>query len=154
MKICVLTVGKPKNRLFRDGASFYFERLKQFVNMEWIPIPDSSQKGSPEKILNAEGDSILKRIRERDFVVLLDEKGSERTSLEFAEWLEHRLGETGGRLVFIIGGPFGVTDTVKKRADSLLCLSKMTFPHELCLVFLAEQIYRAYTIKNGTGYHH
>ena len=136
MKITVLSVGKPKNKLFRDGKIYYLEQV------------------NPEKIRNIDGESILRVIRERDYVVLLDDKGCKRTSYEFAEWLEQRLKETCGRLVFIIGGPFGVSDLVKKRSDSMLSLSSMTFPHELCLVFLSEQIYRACTIKAGTGYHH
>ncbi len=154
MKITVLFVGKPKKNFFRDGALYYLEQVKRYVNVELIAVPDSSQKGNPEKIRNIEGESILRVIRERDYVVLLDDKGSKRTSLEFAEWLEQRLNEARGRLVFIIGGPFGVSDHVKNRSDSILSLSKMTFPHELCLVFLSEQIYRACAIKAGTGYHH
>lgn len=154
MKITVLSVGKPKNKLFRDGTIYYLEQVKRYLNVELIAVADSSQKGNTEKTRNIEGESILRVIRERDYVVLLDDKGCNRTSSEFAEWLEERLKEARGRLVFIIGGPFGVSDQVKKRSDSMLSLSSMTFPHELCLVFLSEQIYRACTIKAGTGYHH
>lgn len=154
MKITLLTVGKPRNNLFRESTLLYLERIKNFLSVEWITVPDSLQKKDQARIRSSEGELILKKIRERDRVVLLDERGSQYTSPDFSEWFERRMEETRGRMIFVIGGPFGVSQPIKQRADDTIALSRMTFPHDLCVVFLAEQIYRACTIKAGTGYHH
>lgn len=154
MKITLLTVGKPRNNLFREGTLLYLERIKNFFSVEWVTVPDSLQKKDHARIRSGEGELILKRIRERDRVVLLDERGSQYTSPDFSKWFERTMEQTSGRIIFIIGGPYGVSQPVKQRADNMISLSRMTFPHDLCVLFLAEQIYRACTIKAGTGYHH
>jgi 23S rRNA (pseudouridine1915-N3)-methyltransferase len=154
MKITLLTVGKPRNSLFRDGTLLYLERIRNFFSVEWITVPDSLQKKDQARIRSSEGELILKRIRERDRLVLLDEKGAQFTSPDFSKWFERTMEETRGRMIFVIGGPYGVSTPVRQRADDTISLSRMTFPHDLCVVFLAEQIYRACTIRAGTGYHH
>lgn len=104
--------------------------------------------------MDREGQELLRRIRPRDRVVLLREDGVERTSPDFASFLSREMEATAGRVVLVIGGPWGTSRAVGERADALLSLSRMTFPHEMCFLFLAEQLYRAFSILGGTGYHH
>jgi 23S rRNA (pseudouridine1915-N3)-methyltransferase len=115
--------------------------------MEFV---ESAKDGNIEK----EGASILKRLRERDTVVLLDEHGKMYDSVGFSDYISKLLCEIEGRLVFVIGGAFGLSQEVRKRAGEIISLSKMTMPHELCLLLLSEQLYRAFSIIAGTDYHH
>ena len=100
-----------------------------------------------------EGEQILKLIQPSDTVVLMDEHGVERTSMQMAAWLEKRQ-QTARRLVFIIGGPYGFSEAVYKRANEQISLSKMTFSHQMVRTIFAEQLYRAFTIIRGEPYHH
>jgi Uncharacterized conserved protein len=101
-----------------------------------------------------EGIKILLSVGKDDYVVLLDERGKEFRTVEFAEWLEKRIAAGGKRIVFIIGGAWGFSEEVYSRADLSLSLSKMTFPHQLVRLLFAEQLYRAFTIIKGEPYHH
>jgi 23S rRNA (pseudouridine1915-N3)-methyltransferase len=148
MKLVVLAVGKPKDKDIARQSGVYIERIpKGSVEMEFV---GSAKDGDIER----EGVSILKRLRERDTVILLDEHGKMYDSVEFSDYISKLLSKCEGRLVFIIGGAFGLSQDVKKRADGMVSLSKMTMPHELCLLFLSEQLYRAFSIIAGTDYHH
>ena len=100
-----------------------------------------------------EGEQILKLLQPSDTVVLMDEHGAERTSMQMASWLEKRQ-QTSRRLVFIIGGPYGFSDAVYKRANEMISLSKMTFSHQMVRLIFTEQLYRACTIIKGESYHH
>ena len=101
-----------------------------------------------------EGQEILRRIRPRDRTILLREDGAEYDSPGFASFLSAEMERARGRLLMVIGGPWGTSDAVKERADKGLSLSQMTFTHEMSFLFLAEQLYRAFSILQGTGYHH
>ena len=149
MKLVILAVGKPKDKNIALLSDMYIERIipKGLAGVEFV---DAAKDGSIEK----EGISILKRLRERDTVILLDEHGIMYDSIQFSGFISERLRITEGRLVFVIGGAFGLSDDVKRRADEIISLSKMTMPHELCLLFLSEQLYRAFSIIAGTEYHH
>jgi len=149
MKIVILAVGKPKDKNIALLSGMYIERIvpKGLVAVEFV---DAAKDGDIEK----EGASILKRLRERDTIVLLDEHGKMYDSVEFSSFISEELGITGGRLVFVIGGAFGLSGDVRRRADAIISISKMTIPHELCLLFLSEQLYRAFSIIAGTDYHH
>lgn len=103
---------------------------------------------------DTEGQRILKALAPRDSVILLDEKGQMMTSMNMAKWLSHKMGSSGGRLCLVVGGAYGVSASVRERADETVALSLMTLPHDLCLVVLAEQVYRALSILNGSPYHH
>ena len=115
-------------------------------------MPDVAAR--PAEAVEREGQELLKRIRPRDCVVLLREDGTERTSRELASFLSERMEATAGRVVLVVGGPWGTSRGLGDRADALLSLSRMTFTHEMCFLFLAEQLYRAFSILAGTGYHH
>ena len=149
MKLVVLSVGKPKDKNVEQLAGMFIGRIipKGLVELEFV---ESARDGNIEK----EGTSILKRLRERDTVILLDEHGKMYDSIEFSGYISKLLSITEGRLVFVIGGAYGLSRDVRKRAEEIISLSKMTFPHELCLLFLSEQLYRAFSIIAGTDYHH
>lgn len=153
MKVIILSVGKPRNRHSASMGRDYLQRIGAFYKVGLLFAPECKDPQEARKV-EREGREILKMVRERDFLVALDERGDERDSLSFAKWFSEKLHQTDGRMVFALGGAFGLSDEVKERADCLLSLSKMTMPHELCHVFILEQIYRACTIIKGVNYHH
>ena len=153
MKLKILTVGKPKESFTLSGVSEYRKRIDRHFALDIAFLADP--KGLSPGASKEEGSKrILKALEGRDQVILLDEGGPTMDSLSFSAWFYDLLGKTPGRLVFVIGGAFGVTDSVKSRADGLLALSSMTLTHEMALLLLVEQLYRAIAIRMGTGYHH
>ncbi|MDE6711107.1 MAG: 23S rRNA (pseudouridine(1915)-N(3))-methyltransferase RlmH, partial [Alistipes sp.] len=102
----------------------------------------------------AEGAAILRQLSDGDYVALLDERGEEMRSVEFAGWIQKRMNSGVKRLVLVIGGPYGFSDEVYARADARLSLSRMTFSHQIVRAIFAEQLYRAFTILNNEPYHH
>ena len=143
--VTLINVAESKGDNLKSFESEYRKRLAAFCNFVTETV-----KGSDIK---KEGEGILKRIKNEDTVVLLDELGSEYTSVGFSRFLSKEK-DRGAKLVFVIGGAYGVSEGVKKRANFILSLSKMTFPHQLVRVFFLEQIYRAFTIMKGMKYHH
>ncbi|MBN1334316.1 MAG: 23S rRNA (pseudouridine(1915)-N(3))-methyltransferase RlmH [Synergistales bacterium] len=154
MKITLISVGKPAEKFYHQAVQEYLKRLQRYSSIEWLVIPSCSGKNTVEKIRSGETESIIKVLRPRDRLVLLDMKGKTFESVAFASWLSSSICDISGRLVFVVGGPYGVSGNLRTRADVLLSLSQMTMPHELCLVFLVEQIYRAFSIIAGSSYHH
>lgn len=154
MKLAFLMVGKTAETYFADAMQEYEKRIKRFVPFETIVIPDI--KGVRESAMQkqAEGEMILKSLRNDDYVILLDEHGREYSSMEFAGRVERLLGLPNKRGVFVTGGAYGFSDEVKKRGNELVSLSKMTFSHQLVRVVFTEQLYRAFTIVNNQPYHH
>lgn len=154
MKIVILSVGKPKNQLFKSQVEEYHRRVTGSITSEWQVVPESVGKGSITSSINEEGTGILRKLSERDYCVLLDQNGDSMTSMRFSEWLFYKLGTVSGRIVFVVGGPFGVSAKIRERSDKKVSLSDMTLTHEMCLLLLFEQIYRAITIERGGRYHH
>lgn len=156
MKITLLTIGKTTQKNIDELIRMYAARVSHYVDFSVESIPDlRSTRGLTElqqKI--REGEMILAALKPSDRVVLLDEKGREFTSREFSQEIQKRMSAADKRLVFVVGGPYGFSDSVYGRADALMSLSRMTFPHELVRVFFVEQIYRAMTILRGEPYHH
>ena len=153
MKLRILAVGKPKEKRLSDLAEEYLARIRPAGLVGVERVPDVSGR-SPQDSMEREGQELLKRISSRDRVILLREDGAERDSRSFASLLSSEMEHAAGSLTLVIGGPWGTSDAVKERADIGLALSKMTFTHEMCFLFLAEQLYRAFSIIQGTGYHH
>lgn len=153
MKIVILSVGKPKEKRLASLADEYLARIRPsgIVGVERVPDVAAVR---PEEAVEREGQELLRRIRPRDRVVLLREDGAERTSPDFAAFLSREMGATAGRVLLVVGGPWGTSRPLGERADASLSLSRMTFTHEMCFLFLAEQLYRAFSILAGTGYHH
>lgn len=156
MEIELLTVGKTSIRFVEEGIAEYTRRLKHYIPFSIKALPDikNTSKLSEAKQKEAEGEKILTSLTTADYVVLLDEHGKEYTSVEFSSFIEKQM--IGGRrkVVFVVGGPYGFSQEVYNRADSLLSLSKMTFNHEMVRLFFVEQIYRGMTILRGEPYHH
>lgn len=156
MEIELLTVGKTSIRFVEEGIEEYTRRLKHYIPFSIKALPDirNASKLSETKQKEAEGEKILASLTNSDYVVLLDEHGKEYTSVEFSSFIEKQM--IGGRrkVVFVVGGPYGFSQEVYNRADSLLSLSKMTFNHEMVRLFFVEQIYRGMTILRGEPYHH
>lgn len=153
MKLVILAVGKLKDKRILSMAEEYLQRLRPAGIVSVGHVPDVAN-GSSEERMEREGQELLKRIRPRDRLLLLGEDEKEYDSREFAALLAQEMKITAGRVVFVIGGPWGTSGTVRQRADKGLALSRMTFTHEMCFLFLTEQLYRAFSILQGSGYHH
>lgn len=155
MKTELIMVGKTVDKLYTKGISDYQERIGHYMPfiITVIPALKNTKSLSEDQQKQAEGELILRLIQPSDTVVLLDEHGAERTSMEMATWLT-RKQQTARRLVFIIGGPYGFSADVYGRADEKISLSRMTFSHQMVRLIFVEQLYRACTIIRGESYHH
>jgi len=155
MKAILLVTGKTDLKTIDALILDYINRIKHYFSFELQVLPDvkNTKKYSSDQLKSAEAVPILKNIREQDCVVLLDEKGAENSSVDFSKFINVRLQE-GKRIVFVIGGPFGFDESVYKRAQYRISLSKMTFSHQMVRLIFLEQLYRAMTIIRGEKYHH
>lgn len=155
MKTILILVGKTADKHFQAGISDYTERIGHYMPFDIVIIPElrNTKSLSEEQQKLAEGELILKQLQTSDTLVLLDERGSERRSIEFARWLEQKQ-QTARRLVFVIGGPYGFSEAVYSRANERISLSRMTFSHQMVRLIFTEQLYRACTIIKGEPYHH
>ncbi|MFA4046900.1 23S rRNA (pseudouridine(1915)-N(3))-methyltransferase RlmH [Prevotella sp. PCHR] len=155
MKTLLILTGKTTDKNIAAGITDYTGRIGHYMPFETNVIPElkNTKSLTHEQQKEKEGELILKQIQTADFVVLLDEHGKEYRSVEFASWLQQKQ-HVAKRLVFVIGGPYGFSDAVYKRADEKVSLSKMTFSHQMVRLIITEQIYRACTIIKGEPYHH
>ena len=156
MKITLLTVGKTDRDWVKQGLDIYMSRLKHYIPFSIVEIPELKNVSSLSKdqIKSKEGELLFKNIRPIDDVILLDERGKEYSSTEFAKVLQDKITHSGKDIVFIIGGAYGFSEDIYKRANSKMSLSRMTFSHQMVRAIFAEQIYRAFTIMRGEPYHH
>ncbi|MCK4921505.1 MAG: 23S rRNA (pseudouridine(1915)-N(3))-methyltransferase RlmH [Bacteroidales bacterium] len=155
MKINLLFTGKTKIPYIDQGVSDYFKRLKHYIPIEIIIIPDlkNTKKLSEKEIKKKEGENILKVLPVSNFIILLDEKGKEYGSVDFSGFINTKLNE-GKDLCFVIGGAYGFSETVYRKANAKISLSKLTFSHQMIRMIIAEQLYRAFTILRNEPYHH
>lgn len=156
MKICLLTVGKTDIGWVREGLETYSSRLSHYVPFSVCEIPELKNTSALTRtqIKEREGELILKAIKPTDRVILLDERGKEYRSVEFAVEIR-RLSLAGGKdIVFVIGGAYGFSEAVYARSVGKISLSRMTFSHQMVRTIFAEQLYRAFTIIKGEPYHH
>ena len=156
MKITLAVIGKTEAGFVRQGIEEYVKRLQHYVafNIQYIGDVKSTRNMSEAQQKTAEGKAILASLDNSDHVVLLDEHGVERTSIDYSQWLQRRMASGSKRLVFVVGGPYGFSPEVYDRANEKISLSKMTFPHELVRLIFVEQLYRAFTILRNEPYHH
>lgn len=156
MKIILLAIGKTNAKYLQEGIEQYIKRLSHYVPFEFKILPDvKSSKGlTQEKQKELEGQMMLNSIQPGDVVVLLDERGKEMTSRDFATYIDKKMVSVSKNLIFVIGGPYGFSAEMYERANEKLSLSKMTFSHEMIRLFFIEQVYRAMTILRGEPYHH
>ena len=156
MKILLLAIGKTSEEYLRTGISEYATRIQRYIDFDF-EIIQNIKKGSTfnkEVLKQKEGDLIVSKLEKSDFVVLLDEKGREFTSVKFSEYLQSKMITGMKRLVFVIGGAYGFSEEVHNRADSKIALSPMTFSHQIVRLIFLEQLYRAFSILKGEPYHH
>ncbi len=147
MKIVILSVGKEKDDLTSEIVRHFEVRILRYLPIEWLYI---SHEATKEK----EGEKILGYLKKEDYVVLLDEKGRDMKSEALAELVENRMVDSVRRMVFVIGGAYGVSKVIEERVNYIWKLSSLVFPHMLVRVILVEQLYRAMTIIKGEKYHH
>lgn len=152
MKVTILSVGKKHADFTRDGIELYSKRVSRYSDLEWQLIPPVPIQGP--SAAQSESQRILKALQADDYVILLDETGEQLGSEDFAHRLEQQQIRAARRVVLVIGGAYGVTEDVKKRADLLMSLGPLVMPHQLVRLVLAEQLYRAFTIIKGEPYHH
>lgn len=156
MKITLLVVGKTNQSFVQEGISEFEKRLKFYIPFEMEIIPDSknTRNLSFDQIKEKEGKQIQETLQPGDYIVLLDEKGKEFTSLQFADYIEKKTHTVPKRLVFIIGGAYGFSKEIYALASEKIALSKMTFSHQMIRLIFIEQLYRAMTILRNEPYHH
>lgn len=156
MVIELIVIGKTDSKEIVALVETYARRVNFYCRFALTTLPDvrNTKNLTVKQQRTAEGEAILRQVAEGDFVTLLDERGDEMRSVEFAFWLQKRMNSGLKRLVLVIGGPYGFSEEVYKRADARLSLSRMTFSHQIVRAIFAEQIYRAFTILNNEPYHH
>lgn len=156
MKITLLTVGKTDKDWVRQGMDIYVSRLKHYIPFSVVEIPELKNVSAltKDQIKTREGELILKQIKPTDDLILMDERGKEYTSVEFAKVIQDKISYAGKDMVYVIGGAYGFSDAVYQRANSKISLSRMTFSHQMVRAIFVEQIYRAFTIMKGEPYHH
>lgn len=156
MKIVFLTVGKTVDKHLISLQEDYQNRLKHYNPFEYIAIPElkNTRNLSESEQKEKEADLILKFIESTDELILLDENGKHFGSVEFSDFLTKKMLGSQKRMVFVVGGPYGFSQRVYSRANSMLSLSKMTFSHQMVRLIFVEQLYRAFTIMRGEPYHH
>lgn len=156
MKIKLLCMGAVRDEAIASAISLYAKRIPFYWPFSMVCLPDvkTPKAAGPARQKELEGERFLAEITPGDFVVLLDERGRQYTSRQFADFISRKAVELPRTLIFVVGGPYGFSKAVYDRADALISLSAMTFPHELVRLFFVEQIYRAGTITRGEPYHH
>ncbi len=155
MKVAFWAIGKTNPSYLQEGIDLYRERLQHYLSFSLTILPDSKKAGKrpPEQLKEEEGKAVLRRLKQEDFLILLDEKGKAYSSEAFAAFLDKRLQHSGRRLVFLVGGAYGFSEELYRRADDKLSLSPMTFSHQMVRLFFMEQLYRAMTILRNEPYH-
>jgi len=153
-KIGFIWVGKLKESFSKDGCALYWKKLSRFFKLDEAMVKDAPGKLPPADKNRKEGEGILAKLKPGDVLIILDEHGDRLTSRELAKRVQKWTDAPNQRPVFAIGGPFGLSDEVKKAARHKIRLSDMTLPHELARLLLLEQLYRAGTILKNMPYHH
>lgn len=158
MKVKIIAVGKLKEKYLKDGIAEYGKRMSRFAKFEIVELPDektpdNASEAQNHQIMEKEGDRILANISERDYVIVLAIEGKQFPSEEFSRIIADTTLRGYSDIVFVIGGSLGLADKVKKRANLKMSFGLLTLPHQLMRLVLAEQIYRAFMIQQGSPYH-
>lgn len=158
MKFTFLTIGKIKEKWMRQGIEEYLKRLSPMAKVEILSpdeerMPENPSPVLKEKVMEKEGDKLLKYLKDEDFLILLDLKGQPVTSEGLAEILQKKMVAGTSHFFFMIGGPYGNGENIRKRADLKISISAMTFTHQMARLILAEQVYRAMKIIRHEPYH-
>ena len=158
MNIKILGVGKVKEKYFKAGIAEYAKRMERYAKFEIVEVPDEKapetlSQAEMDAVMAKEGERILAKIKDREYVYALAIKGKERSSEEFAKEINQLATYGHSDITFVIGGSLGLSPAVLKRANTQISFGRFTLPHKLMRLVLAEQIYRAFTIINGLPYH-
>ena len=157
MKVTLICVGKVKEKFYRDAIKEYEKRLGAYIKLNTIEINDEKVKVENDSeialAMEKEGNNILSKIKDTQYVITLEILGKSISSEQFAAKIDNLMLTGKSDVVLVIGGSYGFSDSVKKRSDYALSFSKMTFPHQMMRVVLLEQVYRAYRIITGASYH-
>ncbi|KRL45514.1 rRNA large subunit methyltransferase [Lacticaseibacillus manihotivorans DSM 13343 = JCM 12514] len=151
-------MGKLKEKYFKDGIAEYKKRMSKFAKVELIEVPDekapeSLSEAEMQQVKDAEGERLLGKIKDRDWVIALAIEGKQRSSEAFAKEIDQLATYGHSDIDFVIGGSLGLSKAVMKRADNTLSFGKLTMPHQLMRLVLIEQVYRAFMINIGSPYH-
>ncbi|MGB4845581.1 MAG: 23S rRNA (pseudouridine(1915)-N(3))-methyltransferase RlmH [Ferruginibacter sp.] len=156
MKFQFWTIGKNHESFVKEGIEIFTKRISNYYPVEWniIATPKNAASLGEADLRKKEGETITGLLQKDDYLFLLDERGKQLSSEELAGFIQQRANESIKTIVFLIGGAYGVSDAVKKRANYQWSLSKLVFPHQLVRLILAEQVYRACSINRNEKYHH
>lgn len=156
MKIKLLHIGKEDAEQFQEALEMYAKKILFYNPFESVAIPylKNTKSLSIAEQKKREGEALLKKIEASDFVILLDENGKERTSVEFSNLIQKHLNAATKNLIFVIGGAYGFSEELYMRGNQKMALSKMTFPHLMTRLIFTEQLYRSFTILKNEPYHH
>ena len=156
MRLQFFSVGKPHDAYIKQGVDDFTGRINKYFTADWniIPPPKNAAVLKEPELKKQEAKAVLQLLQKEDVLILLDERGKQFSSPELAQMLQQQANESVKRVIFLIGGAFGVDDEIKKRANITWSLSKLVFPHMLVRLILAEQVYRACTILRNEKYHH
>jgi len=156
MKIMLCSIGKPHDSDLKAAIEEFTKRITNYFSVEWLIVPPPKNAGtlSADELKKIEAASVLQKLTKDDYLVLLDERGKNISSPALATLIQQRGNESTKRIVFLIGGAFGVEDSVFKRANFVWSLSQLVFPHMIVRLILAEQVYRACSIIKNEKYHH
>jgi 23S rRNA (pseudouridine1915-N3)-methyltransferase len=156
MNIELLCIGKDNADAFEEAIKQYIKKVKLYNNFDIVVIPylKNTKSLSFEEQKKKEGELLLKKIAVSDFVVLLDERGKEISSVDFANFLQQKMNSGIKKLLFVIGGAYGFSEAVYQRQNAKISLSRLTFPHLMTRLIFTEQLYRAFTILHNEPYHH
>lgn len=156
MKLFFWAIGKNHEPYVKTGVEDFTKRISNYFKVEWniIPVPKNAGMMSEMDLKKKEGELVLEWLDKEDYLVALDERGKQLSSQGLADFIQARANQSTKKLVFVIGGAFGLDEVILKRADYKWSLSELTFPHQLVRLMLAEQVYRACTILKNEKYHH
>ncbi len=155
MKIKIIVVGKTREKFLQQGEKDFQKRLTRYCHLDWTIIKEEKITGNKtgQIVKLKEAEKILNQVSKGDYVIALDQTGDQMSSVELAEFVQHKMNEGVRELTFIIGGALGLDESILKTATKILSLSRMTFTHEMSRLIVLEQLYRAFTILKGTKYH-
>ena len=156
MKLQFWSVGKVHEPYVKEGIELFTKRLTNYYTADWniIAPPKNAASLSEQELKKKEGETILAALKKEDYLVLLDERGKQMSSEGLAGFMQSRANESAKNLIFLIGGAYGVSEDVSRRANYKWGLSQLVFPHQLVRLILAEQVYRACTILRNEKYQH
>jgi len=156
MHIEIWSLGKENDPFINDGIAYYLKKIKPYNSVDLVIIQPSKKFATTdiERTKQHEEELILKKLQPNHYLILLDEKGKQLNSIQWSQQFQQLMNQGTKTLVLLIGGAYGVSDTIRKQAKQTWSLSSLVFPHQLVRLIIAEQIYRAFSILNNSPYHH